>query len=123
MVNVVLSMKKKINNEHKRESKRKGLLIEVKIYEKDMQRVDDKEIGFKVFQLMLPLLKLWKQDYKIDGIHALNNDLIENENEFSKKMEWATQPKLMRRNKCILGQMMVHVKTESSAINCVLNYT
>ena len=39
------------------ESKCKGLLIEVKMHEEDMQQFDDKKIGFKVFQLVLPLLK------------------------------------------------------------------
>ena len=46
----------------------------------------------------------------------MNDDLIENENEFSKIMEWAAQPKVTRRKKHILGQMMVQVKAESSAM-------
>ena len=49
-------MKKNVfNNKQKMESKWKGLLIEVKMHEEDMQQVDDKKIGFKVFMLVLPL--------------------------------------------------------------------
>ena len=84
--------------------------------EEDTQQVDDMKIGFKVFQLVLALSKLWKQEHQIDGIHALNDDLIENENEFSMTMEWVMPPKVVRRKKHFLGQMMLQVKAELSAI-------
>ena len=64
------------------------MLIEVKIQEEDTQQDDDKKIDFKVFQLVLPLLKLWKQEHQIDDISALNDNLIENETDFSKAMQW-----------------------------------
>ena len=64
-------------DENKRESKCKGLIIEVKMHEEDAQQVDDKKNSFKIFQLVLHLLKLWKQENQMDGTHALNDDLIE----------------------------------------------
>ena len=69
-----------------------------------------------MFKLVLPLLKLWKQENQIDGICALDEHLIERENEFSKTQEWAMLPKLTRRKKYDLGQMMVQVKTGLSAM-------
>ena len=80
----VVNEEKKFNEEWKREQKFKGFLIEVKTHEEDTQQVDDKKIGFKGFQLVLPLLKLWKQEHQIYGIHEFNYSLIENENYFFK---------------------------------------
>ena len=49
-----------------------------------MQQEDDKKISFKAFQLVVPLLKVWKQENQIDGMRALNDNLIDKENEFLK---------------------------------------
>ena len=81
-----------------------------------MQQVDDKKISFKVFQLVVPLLKSWRQENQIDGMHALNDDLIKKENEFSKRMEWVIVPKVIRRKRHVLGKMTVQVKTGLNAM-------
>ena len=46
----------------------------------------------------------------------MNGHLIEKENEFLKTQEWAMLPKLIRRMKCVLGQMMMQVKTRLIAM-------
>ena len=38
--------------------------------------MDDEKISLKFFQLASPLLKAWKRENQIDGVHALNNELI-----------------------------------------------
>ena len=55
---------------NKKEWTFKGLLMEIKTREEDMQQMDDKKISFKVFQLVVPLLKAQKQEnqIKFDGI-------------------------------------------------------
>ena len=92
------------------------MLIEAKTHEEDTKQDDDKKLGFKMFQLVLSLLKSWKQEHQIDGICALNDDLIKNETDFSKAMQWEMQPKATRRKKRVLGQMMAQAKTELSAM-------
>ena len=64
---------------------------------------------------MVPLLKAWKRETQIDGMRALNDDLI-GKNECSKMMEWKIVPKTIRRKRCIVGQMIAQVKTGLSAI-------
>ena len=103
--------------ENKKGAKFKGLLIEFKIHEEEMQQMDDKKISLKFFQLVLALLKSWKRENQIDGMHALNNELIEKEHEFSSMMkEWAIVPKVIRRKRHIGGEMMTKVKTGLSTI-------
>ena len=63
---------------------------------------------------MLQLLKLLKQVNQIDCIYALNNYLIEIENEFSKIIEYATQPKVVPRKKHILKMMAQDKKALST---------
>ena len=69
------------------------------------------------FQLVSPLLIAWKRENQIDGARALNNELIEDETEFSTKMEeWSIVPKVIRRKRHIGGEIMLKVKTGLSSI-------
>ena len=100
-----------------KESKCKQTLIEIKICEEDMQQMDDKKVSSIFFQLVVPLLKAWKRENQIDGACALNNELIEDETEFSMKMEeWSIVPKVIRRNRCVGVEIMLKVKTGLSTI-------
>ena len=102
---------------NKNESKCKGLLMEVKTHEEDMQQMDDQEISSKFFQLVVPLLKAWKRENQTYGVCALNNELIEKEHEFSTMIEeWTIVPKVIRRKRHIGEEMIKEVKTGLSAI-------
>ena len=50
--------------ENKKGAKFKGLLIEFKIHEEEMQQMDDKNISLEFFQLVAPLLKYRKEKTK-----------------------------------------------------------
>ena len=50
-------------------------------------------------------------------MHALNNELIEDETEFSTMMEeWAIAPKTLRRKRHVGEEITFQAKTGSSAI-------
>ena len=69
-----------------------------------MQQMDDKKVSSKFFQLVTQLLKAWKRENQIDGACALNDELIEDETEFSTKMEeWSIVPKIIRRKRHVGG--------------------